>query len=266
MNGLLLAPILSFFSARLYRMGLQSGIGRGFLYLLYLTILFSLLVVFLCQFLLLPVTAAFMNWLVQVTPEVTITQAGLRTEARQPYLVKHPSFGPIYLIDTTKDASQLIAETHKVPILIGREEIVINDPDRGRLRTISLREAMLKSHEANRPIRITKNVMRDLVNRIQGMVIPFVLLFLAPLFFIWKLIAALFYSLFALFFNLFRKERFRYGGLFTLSCYAITPVTIIQVVRLSVPDAQLNLNLAIAFSLTLTYVLFGMFIASRYQH
>jgi hypothetical protein len=266
MNGLLLAPILSFFSTRLYRAGLQSGMGRGFLYLFYLTILFSLLVVFLCQFLLLPVTATFMDWLVQVTPEVTVTQAGLNVDAQQPYLVKHPTFGPLYLIDTTKDTAQLIADSNQIPILIGREDVIINDPNRGGRRTISLREAMLKSHEANQPIRITKNIMRDLSKQLQRMVIPFVLLFLAPFFFIWKLLAALFYSLFALFFNLFRKEKFRYGGLFTLACYAISPITIIQAVRLTVPDAHLNLNLGIAFALTLTYLLFGMFVASPRQH
>ena len=263
MSNFFLAPVLSFFSPSLYRRALQSGLGGGFVYLLYLTGLFLLLVVVLCRLFLLPETAKFMNWLVEATPEMAVTQTGLTTEAEQPYLATHPTFGPLYLMDTTKEASELLADSGKTPILIGKQDIIINDPQRHRMRTISLREAMLKSYEAHQPIRITKNVMRDLSARIQGMAVPFILVVLAPLFFVWKLLAALFYSLFALFFNLFRKEKFRYGGLFTLSCYALSPITVFQAVQFSVPDAHLNLNPTTGFALTVAYLFYGMFAVSR---
>jgi hypothetical protein len=264
MVGFLLAPILSFFSARLYRKVLQSGFGAGFSYLLYLTILFSILCVFLCQFLLLPFVGNFMDWLVMVTPEITITQTGLTTEAAQPYLVKHPSFGPLYLIDTTKDASELIKDKDKAAILIGREDIIIRDADGARTRSFSLRQAMLAAHEAHQAIRITKNMMRDFGKRFQSWVIPVVLIVLAPLFFTWKLLAALFYSFLAWLLNFFKKEKFHYRNLFALSCYAISPVTMLQAVHFSIPDARLDLNLLYAFGLTFLYLAFGMFVASRY--
>ena len=266
MIAFLLAPVLSFFSVRLYRNVLQSGAGRGFLYLLYLTILFCFLVVFLCQFLLLPLTSNFIDWLIAVTPEITVTQTGLSTAAREPYLVKHPAFGPLYLIDTSKEASELINDTSKAAILIGKQDIIVSDPDRSRTRTFSLRQAMLAAHEASQPIRITKNVMKDLAKRFQSLVIPVVLVVLAPVFFVWKLLAALFYSLIALLFNLLRKEKFRYGSLFALSCYAISPVTMIQAVHISIPNLYFNLNFVYAFALTILYLLFGMFVASRYKH
>ncbi len=265
MIAFLLAPVMTFFSSRLYRSALRSGMGRGFSYLLYLTVLFCLLVVFLCQFLLIPVTSNFIDWLIQVTPEMTITQTGLSVSANQPYLVKHPALGPVYLIDTTKSLDELMADQSRAFLLIGKEHVVVRNPRRGQTRIFDLKQAMEQARLANQPIRITKNLMRQLDQRFQALIVPIVLLLLAPLFFIWKLLVALFYSLIGLGLNLFKKEKIRYGSLFTLTCYAISPVTLIQAVHISIPDMYFNLNFWFAFALTLAYLSYGMFVTSRHQ-
>lgn len=118
----LFSPVMTLFSTRLYRNVLRSGVGGGFSYLLYLTFLFCLLVFFLCQFLLLPIAKSFSDWLVQVTPEMTLTEAGLKVKATEPYLVKHPVLGTIYLIDTTKTLEELMADKHHA-ILIDWQRI-----------------------------------------------------------------------------------------------------------------------------------------------
>ena len=263
MISFLLSPVMSFFSIRLYREALHSGLKRGFGYLVYLTILFCLLVFFLCRFLLLPVVSDFADWLIQVTPEMTLTQSGLNTAVHQPYLVRHPALGPLYLIDTTKSSEELIADQSKAIILIGKEKVVVRNLRRSETRVFDLQRAMTQAKDTSRPIQITKRFMRELNRRIETLIIPIVLLFLAPIFFIWKLFIALFYFLIALLLNLFRKEKFRAPSLFTLSCYAISPVTLIQVVHISIPDLYFNLNFYFAFALTVAYLIYGMFVASR---
>lgn len=263
MIGFLLAPIMSFFSVRLYRSALQSGIGRGFAYLAYLTVLFCLLAVFLCQLLLLPLASNFTDWLIQVTPEMTLQQTGIQVVVKEPYVVKHPAFGPLYVIDTTKNLDELVSGKNLAPILIGKEHVVVQNSRRGQVRIFDLKQAMEQARQASQPIRITKNLMHQINKRIQALIIPAVLILLAPFFFIWKLLAAFFYSLIALLLNRFRKEKFSYGSLFTLACYAISPVTVFQAANLSIPGASFNVNIFLSFGLSLVYLIYGMFVAPR---
>ena len=259
----LFAPILSFYDTQLYRKALQSGFGAGFIYLFYLTSLFSLLVLLFCQLFLVPFAIHFTNWLVEVTPEIIITPNGIRTDNEQPYLAEHPVFGPLYLMDTSKEASELVNHPSNARILIGKKDFIINSGERNRARPYSLRTAMLKSHEAGQAIRITKEDMSKLAKHFQSRIIPVILLLLAPIFFTWKLLIVLFYSLIASLFNFFRKEKFQYRNLFSLSCYAISPVTVLQIAHLSIPGVYFNLNFLFAFGLTVFYLLFGMFVAAR---
>ena len=262
MLSFLLSPVMSFFSIRLYREALHSSWKRGLAYLAYLTFLFCILVFFLCQFLFLPVASSFADWLVQVTPEITVAPTGLSTEAHQPYLVKHPVFGALYLIDTRKNAEELTRDSSRALILIGKDNVIFQNPRRGKASIIDLRQILAKKNP-NQTVRMTKPFMRMLFQKIEGFVIPIALLVLAPLFFIWKLVIALLYFLIAILLNLFRKEKFRTQSLFVLSCYAITPVTLIQAIHMSIPDLYFNLNFYFAFALTAVYLIYGMFVASR---
>ena len=265
MKDFILGPLTSFFSKRLYQKALRSGVGLGFGYLSYLTGLFCLVVILLCQFRLLPFTSKFIDWLIDVTPEMTLSSTGINVNAAQPYLVRHPAFGPLYLIDTTKSGGELMADESRAMILIGKDAVVVRNPNGNETRTYDLKPALEQARQANRPpVQITKRMMRELGQRVRDMIIPLILVFLAPFFFIWKLIVVLFYSLVALLLNLFRKEKkFRYPALFTLACYAITPVTVIQAIRISIPQPAFNLNPFYAFALTVAYLLFGMFVTSK---
>lgn len=268
MGIFLLAPVLSFFSRRLYAGLHHSSAGRGFAYLAYLTCLFSMLIFFLCQYLLLPLTSSFTEWLVHTTPEIQLTSSGLQlieskanAKVSQPYLVKHPAFGPLYLIDMNKStAAELLADQSKAFILVGKEHIVIRNTSRNESRVFELKEAMAQIQKTNQPIPLTKKMMRELLSKIQGFVIPFVLLLFAPIFFVWKLLVALIYSLVALILNQFRKEKLRYGSLFTIACFAISPLTVIQWLGLSVSYAvNVQVNVFIGFMLTVVYLVYALF-------
>ena len=194
MLDFLLAPVLSFFSRRLYGKVLNKGVGFGFLYLFYLTILFCLLAFFLGQFILAPVVKDFTGWFVSSTPELKITASGLEAAAKQPYLVKHPALGPLFMIDTSKDLNALNADESKVPILVGKDHVLVRDFRRKETRVFNLSSLMERAAKDKQPVRITKEVMRELLNRLYGIIAPIVLAVGFLIFFIWKLLAALFYS------------------------------------------------------------------------
>ena len=191
----LFAPLAAFFSPRLYRTALQSGMGRGFGYLCYLTFLFCVFVALLCQFYLLPLTRSFTDWLIQVTPEMTLTESGLEVGISQPYLVIHPAFVPLYVIDTSKGPSELLSDQSGAPVLIGKEHVVLRYGGRSETRVIDLKQILERARESKTPAQLTKNLMRQLVDRLRTFLIPVTLLFLAPLFFIWKLFSPGVYSI-----------------------------------------------------------------------
>jgi hypothetical protein len=263
MIAFILSPALTFFSKRLYKEALQKGAGRGLLYLGYLTLLFCFLATFLFNLLIFPLVQHFTSWLVQVTPEMTMTATGLKTDVTKPYRAVNPSFGPLYVIDTSKRGVDVLAENANFMIAVGYDEVLMRDVRaEGAPQRVPFNELMAKLSETKQSIRITKEVMKKLMSQIEGLLLPIALLIAAPFFFTWKLFTALFYSLIALLLNLFRKERFQYRNLFAVSCYAVTPVTVIQFARLSLPEIFF-LNALIAIALTCAYLLFAIFVASK---
>ena len=189
MISFLLAPVMSFFSIRLYQKALKSRQGYGFGFLLYLTFLFCCLLVFLCFFLFLPVAGGFVNWLIDVTPEVTITADGLTTKVAQPYSVRYPAFGTMYVIDTSKELDELtkLADQTKAAVVIGKKYVVVKKPQTVQ-RVYPLDQLMNKVKQSNRPIVITKALMHRIVNRIFSLVVPLAVLVLAPIFFCLEII------------------------------------------------------------------------------
>lgn len=264
MLDFIFAPVLSFFSRRLYGKILTKHIGHGFLYLFYLSFLFVLLSVFLNQFIVAPIYKDFSTWLASSSPELEITAAGLETPVQQPYLIKHPVFGPLFLIDTSKDLNALNSDTSKVPILIGKDHVLIRNPARQETRSYDLGKIMKQVEQSSQPVRITKAVILELLNRLYNILVPIVLSIAFVIFFLWKVVAALFYSLIALLLNLFRKEKLSYGKLFTLTCFAMSPVVIIQWISLfSLFGFKIHIGFLVGTAFTTTYLAYGMFAVSN---
>lgn len=262
MLAFLLSPALSFFSKRLYHKASQSKASFGIGYLFYLSCLFGVLLVALCYLLFLPIAQGFSNWLIDVTPAIQITPMGIVADVKQPYLVKYPAFGTIYMIDTTKSVAELEADSSKAFMRIGKKNVLFFDQI-GSFRVISLENLIERARLEKRTIQITRSMMRLFTERLFQTAFPILIIFLSLLFFFWKLSIALFYSLVAVVLNLFRKEKLPYKSLFILSCFAITPATIFEVTNFAVPGLYFNLNTILVFGLTTAYLAYGIFIAAE---
>jgi hypothetical protein len=261
MIAFLISPALTFFSRRLYQEVLKSGAGRGFLYLSYLTALFCVLGMFLSRTLIAPVVEDYAQWFVSVTPEMTMTEKGLSAQVKQPYLVSHPAIGPLYLIDTTKSGQQLLNDPSGALIVVAQDQMIIRQPGQAEMRIVDFANIRQQLSQSKGAVRITKQVLWDFVKRLQDMMYPIMLLIAAVVFFIWKLISALLYSVVALVMSRFRKAKLQYRNLFALSCHAITPVTVLQVMSFSIPETEFNLSLLIAVVLTSCYIAYAIFSA-----
>lgn len=257
----LISPFLTLFSKRVYREGMTSGIGRALGYLFYLSFLWVLFFAVLVKLRFAPlVDQGFEEVLAQV-PEMTLSQSGLSTEEAKRYVVEHALVpDPIMVIDTTKVIDALKNEGLKAPILVASDAVLVRNEQQLQERTLRFSEFAKNLPEpSQRGVRLTHDVFRDWYQKLRTFVIPITLLVTGAIFFLWKVTAALIYSVAALLLNLMAKEKSRYERLLSLSCYALTPVTILQFVNIFFLGSSLNLNVLVSVAITIVYLIFGLF-------
>lgn len=262
MTHFFLSPPLSVFSPRMYREVRSWKIGKAFGYLAYLTGIFAIFIFLLYHFLLSPKISGFLDWFVQATPEMTLTEAGLETTVTQPYVVQHPVLGPLYVIDTTKELDEMIKDESDTFVLIGKNHLVVRNPEDDQKRVFKYSDVLeqyKKTNQAPSTIKIDKKIIQNFITRFQSAIVPLAFLFLIPVFFLWKLTIASFCFLFALLLNLIKKEKMSARALFSVSCFVITPASILQAVSILIP--QIPVNIFVSGLVTLLYLVLALFVA-----
>lgn len=260
----LISPILSLFSPRMYREARFWRIGKVFGYLAYLTALFAVFIFLVNHFVFMPKVADFLNWFVEATPEMTLTETGLQTDAQQPYLVKHPVLGPFYVIDTTKELDAIVNDPSGALVVVGKTHFIVRSPAEPQPRVFKFSDIWQQYKQKNQEassIRIDKKLLQTFAQRFQSSIVPIAFLFLIPAFFLWKLIAAVIYFLLSLLLNLIKKEKIAASGLFGISCLALTPASILQGISILIPNIQVNILISV--SVTLLYLVLALFVAFR---
>jgi len=174
------------------------------------------------------------------------------------YVVRHPALGTLYEIDTSKTIAELSQSDSDSFLMIGKDGLLFRQSDRSDPYVFELTDAINQVKRTKQPIRISKHLMRRVAEQLETLIIPAAVMFIGPAFFIWKLIAAFFYSLFAMLINRFRREKLRYHQLFAVSCFALTPVAGIQIMNFGIPDFFFDLNLPIALGLTISYLAYAL--------
>ncbi len=257
----LFSPILSLFSPRFYRELLKKSLGQGFLYLIYLATICT--AVFMTVVLLkwVPIAENFVDWFARKLPTMTFDKNGVTSPAKQPYEMKHPTFGMILILDTAKENIDS-AEIKKAFFYITKTKIYTSDPVRNETRIFDL------SAPANQPKQPEgrETLTGESVRRFYFKTKPFfltVLFFMAMVFvFSWKVGTALFYSLVASILNQFREEKFSYAVLLNVSMFALTAVTTLQSFSLIAPALHLTPPLWMALVITSLYLGLAILIVS----
>ena len=253
----LLAPFYSLFSLSFYRKILSRSLKLGFLYLGYLSLLFSLWALVLFNLRAVPSIGEFASWLGANLPKITLTAQGMRLDPNEPVLLTHPRYGPIFYFDPTIDAPKP-EDFSKALVILTRTKAAFHNPNTGEVRMQSLIPA--RPSLGRNEIEITGERVTQLWSRAK----PFVsLIFFFSGFlgtFFWKLMAALIYSSIGLLWNLFRKVRLTYGRILHVTFFALTPMSFWQWLSWQFPALHLPANFLVSLVLTNAYlavILFG---------
>ena len=258
----LFAPILSLFSPRFYRDILKSSLAKGFFYLAYLAVIFATVFLVILHVKFIPIAENFVDWFALNLPEITFEKGTVSSPAKQPYEMKHPVFGKILVLDTTKDALKT-EELKDIFFYITKTKIYANDYVHNEIRIFDLTAPQNQKGKLSQgPQTLTgKSVKAFYLKAKPFFLILFFFLFGASIFF-WKLGAALFYSLLALVLNRFREEKFSYAVLLNVSIFGLTAVSFLQLLNFIVPHLHLGPPLWMALVITTLYLGLGLLIVS----
>lgn len=226
--NLITALIQSLYSVRFYRQVVQSSVGRGFLYLTLWAAIFAMLVSMVTAINFMPEANRFLEWFRQEMPVVEWRPEGLKMDKASPYEMKHPRYGHIM----TLDMNQTDIAPEKMggaPIFVTATKIYVRKNSEREFRIYDLLSPDTKVKE---PIVMDAERVRQLERTFKPWVIPIIAVATFLFFFIWKLLAALFYSLIALLINLFRTPRLNYESLLNATMFAMTATTWINILQI----------------------------------
>lgn len=252
---ILLAPIYSFFSTSFYKRVIRYSVGKGFLYLAFLSFIYALLILFFFWTPFKPNVDKFVDWFAANLPQLTLTKEGVVTSVTQPFELKNPVYGSVLVINTTQDGIEKMPETL---IYMTKTKLVFKNPNRNELRVFELVPSTEEAKAKWKDFVLTGPFLEGWYKKLVPIVIPAILIAVFWMFFVWKILASLFYSLIALIINLFRREKLGYTKLLTLSMFALTPVAVLQMIGMFIPRMGLALNFFTSIILTSLYLALGI--------
>jgi len=226
------APYFSLFSRKFYSEAAHAGAGRGFLYIVYLVTLMLFATFAAVNARLLPQANTFVDWLQSEMPIMQWTPAGLSMKDRTAFALIHPEYGPLARFDmTVKEITSVDMGDNSV--FVTAQKIYMRQPGREGFRIFDVMQLGDKNAQ---PFEIRPDNIGFFYQKIK----PWLVVMLSGSFWfaflLWKVLAALFYSWIALIINMTRREKLDYSHLWTIACFALTPVALIQTLQFAIPQ------------------------------
>lgn len=255
--NIFLAPVYALFSLDFYRLVMKSSIGKGFLYLLYLTGLAMIALMIFFVGTVMPQMDEFAAWTQTQMPSLTWTPAGLTMDRPGPYAITHPEMGPLMLFDMeAKDVT--VQSMGEMPILVTSTRIYTRRGE-GELRTFDITQPAEGTEPAPQNFEINGDSVGLLYKTVKPWLLIIVIFGFGIFFYLWKIASALFYSLIGMIFNQMRKSKLDYATILNICFYAITASTLFQILQMLIPLlGRVPFGLLGSFIVTSVYVFFAV--------
>jgi uncharacterized membrane protein len=229
---MILDPINSITSIDFYKKVAGQTLARTFLYLTYLGILFSIVFLVFLKARVWPALEETFHWLETSVPTITYSHGRLSTPTNEKVTLRHPKINEVaFTIDTgrAEPVTTQIMQAEKVSAYVTGTALYILQPG-GRVEVYDFS----KVTDAEAKI-LDARFYSELERDVRLVLYPFGFLASFLLFTVWKLVASLFYSLFALLINGLAEAGLAYKSLFNLSVCAQTLVIAVQAILLLIP-------------------------------
>ena len=261
MIDFLFAPILSLFSPRFYQNVLKSSLWKGFLYLAYLSLSGALTFLILISLKWLPTVENFVDWFARELPTMVFENGSLSSSVQQPYHMTHPKFGKILILDTTKEKADP-SELKNAFLYVTKRIIYVSNPLRGETRIFDLSSPKNQRAIAAGSSQITGELVKFFYKKIKPIFLVTLFSFVFLFIFLWKLVAAILYSVIAVVLNQFREEKFSYEKLLNVTIFAMTAISLLQFLNALVTGIQAPVPFWVALVLTTSYLGLAILVVS----
>ncbi|MBI5631524.1 MAG: DUF1189 family protein [Elusimicrobia bacterium] len=251
---MVLEPLSSVASLAFYREVAKKSLGRVFLYLCYLSLLFSLAATVAFKVKVGPAIDDTFQWLASSTPPLTFEGGKLSSTAPQPLTIRHPKIPEIAVTIDTARAEPVTPETlaaGKVSAYLTANALYIMK-NRGQLAVHDFSTAV-----SPKPVVIGPAFFREAQQALSRFLYPIVFAGIFLLFLAWKAWATLLYSLLALLFNAAAGTNLSYRSLLGICVYAQTLAAGLQAAWFFLPVAPPYFFLA-GLALNSTYILLAV--------
>lgn len=231
------APLESFYSLHFYKKAQHSSVGKALGYLAYL----ALIVTFLFQAVLMtqwmPEADKFVEWFKAEMPTMTWTSEKISIRESSPYTMFHPEYGNMIVFNTEVDSITLDQMGDEFVHVTATKAYVRRGE--GEIRVYDLIDQTLTGQPARDPLLIGPAEVNQYYQSIKPWIYFVLFLFMLPIFFIWKAIAAVFYALLGMIINQTRSEKLSFSQIYAVTLYAVTPATLIEAVKPLIPGLHL---------------------------
>ena len=210
-----------------YRYFHKETMGRAFLYLLLITLIFGGIISAKTAYNYNTGVSKVITYFNDKVPDFTLENGELNVDADMP--IKNVSGNDIMIIDTTNDTSESILDNYDTGILITKDKMI---QKKSSLQTTVTQFSSLGN------LKLTKAMLKSYIPLLKiGSV--FIVGFMLIGFYLSKLFSALLISLIGLIFNSAMDTKLDYGNIYKFSIYSLTvPIiikTIIQFFNITVP-------------------------------
>ena len=257
---LLFGPVLAFFSAGFYRRTGQRALWRALLYLGYMSFLFSLGIAALFVWRWMPAVDAFVVWAADRLPTVVFTREGPIADVTQPFELHHPVYGRVLVVDTAADMADpdrpawlYLTGTH---LVLGG----IGGPRTSEYRCLDI--VPTSPEQAWQDVIVSSTVVQRLYEDLLPFA-PLAIVLAFPVFFAWKLVAAVAYSLLAVGLSLVLRGRLGYRQLLTLTVFAMTPVVVMEFLAMGGLANLVASSVRVSCAVTAAYLMAAILCAKR---
>jgi len=234
--NILKAPFYALFSLDFYRGVIRAPLGQGFQYLLYLSGLTTILALFSFMSHGLPLVRDMMDWVKAEMPIITLTGDGLSLNEPSPFTMVHPALGPLVTFDVTK-TDITSAETGDALVFITATKAYVKE-GAAQLREydlLSMFQLRRRGVPVDRTAVITPESIQEAYDSLKPLLVIGGIILFFPFFFLWKLLAGLFYAWFGLLINYSRRSPLTFSAVYNTSLFAMTASIVFQWIRFLIP-------------------------------
>ncbi len=233
--NLFLAPIYSLFSIQFYRGIIRSRLTNGLLYLIYLSVIATLLMSLWFVWQGIPQMNRFVEWAKSQMPSMTWTPEGLVMNAQSPYTMVHPELGPLVIFDMNRIEVDSNGMQNVVMFVTSKKIFVKQGLNQIRAYDLTRTTPAAQAGETVGVIPINGESLQQFYDSMRPWFMVLGIVFFFFFFVVWKLLAALLYSWIGLLINFMRHPRLAYSAILNISFFALTAATLIQFLQMLIP-------------------------------